>query len=82
MEQSDACIFTVGTLFEGTCCKKCLPGEKGSYEHMNRDTAKSVGDMLSKIGGKKMVYLSGSHYPPYKKRYLSTKMEAEEYLSS
>ena len=47
---------------------------------MNRDSALAVGRALNEIGGKRMVYISGSASPPFMPRYLSTKMEAEDAL--
>ena len=43
---------------------------------------KFLGTYLNTIGGKKIVYVSASRSPPFIPRYLSTKVEAEEFLLS
>jgi len=80
LRQSDAVIHTVGTLIDTSITKRRRPGEAGTYEHLNRDTAKAIGEKLNEITGKKMIYISASKAPPLIPRYLSTKLEAEEYL--
>jgi nucleoside-diphosphate-sugar epimerase len=82
LEKSDAVIFTIGTLLDTSVTKNAEKGAPGTYEHMNRDTAISIGNCLNEIKGKRFVYISGSSSPPFMPRYLSTKMEAEEHLRS
>lgn len=73
-------MYTVGTLLDTSITKGAKAGDQGTYEQMNRDSALAVGRALNEIGGKRMVYISGSASPPFMPRYLSTKMEAEDAL--
>ncbi len=47
LEEADAVVHTIGTLIDSTVLKGKKPGDLGSYEHMNRDTAISVGTFLN-----------------------------------
>lgn len=59
------------------------PGSPGSYEQMNRDCAIKVGNQLAEFKEKrKMVFVSATGYPPFLKRYITTKEEAEKELLS
>jgi len=75
LKESDAVIHTVGTLIDYG--KK--PGDPGSYEQMNRDTAIKIGNKLNEFNKKqKIVYISANKGPPMFERYIQR--EAEEYL--
>jgi len=80
LQESDAVVHTVGTLIDTSITRGKQPGEEGTYEHMNRETAKAIGQKLSEIGGKKLVFLSASKAPPLINRYITTKFQAEEFL--
>lgn len=81
LEESEAVVDTVGTLFDTSITKFRKPGEQGTYEHMNRETAKALGQKLNDLkANKKIVYLSASKAPPFIPRYLTTKLEAEDFL--
>lgn len=83
LEQSEAVVHTIGTIIDTSLTQMKNPGEQGTYEHMNLETAKSIGKALGDLNqNKKMVYLSASRAPPFLKRYLDTKIEAENYLFS
>lgn len=83
LKQADGVIHTIGTLIDTTVTSNKRPGDVGTYEQMNFETAKRVGDELNDINmNKKIVYLSADAHPPMLKRYLSTKLDAEEYLRS
>lgn len=60
LEESDAVIHTIGTSVDTSFTKFAKAGEEGTYEHMNYETAVSVGSKLNEIKDKKMVYLSAS----------------------
>lgn len=82
-KECHAVVHTIGTLIDTSITKSAKLGEPGTYEQMNRDSAKKVGDVLNSLNlNKKMVYLGASKAPPFLPRYLSTKFEAEEYLRS
>eukprot|EP01015_Nassula_variabilis_P027382 TRINITY_DN5605_c0_g1_i2.p1 TRINITY_DN5605_c0_g1~~TRINITY_DN5605_c0_g1_i2.p1 ORF type:complete len:191 (-),score=32.61 TRINITY_DN5605_c0_g1_i2:60-632(-) len=81
LKESQAVIHTVGTLIDTSLTQECDPGEPGTYEQMNRDTAIAIGNKLEEINkNQKIVYISASRAPPFLKRYLTTKLEAEEHL--
>lgn len=80
IRESDAVVHTVGVLLDSSFTKFKQPGDEGTYEVLNRDTAKAVGSLLNEIGGKKMVYISASQGAGFTTRYLDTKREAEEFL--
>jgi len=81
LKESDAVIHTVGTLIDTSITKGRPSGEVGTYEHMNRETAKSIGNALNELkSNKKIVYISGEKAPPLIQRYITTKREAEDYL--
>lgn len=81
LKESEAVVQTVGTLIDTSFTKFSKPGEPGTYEHMNRDTAKAIGQALNDLhDNKKIVYISASKSPPFIPRYLSTKVEAEKFL--
>ena len=72
IRNSDLVIHTIGTLLDTTVTSNKKPGEPGTYEQMNRDTAIHIAETLK--GSKaQMVYLSGSSHPPFLERYLTTK---------
>lgn len=82
----DAVIHTIGTLIDSSISERRQPGQPGTYEHMNRDTALMVGKTLATLAKeqgvkKRMIYISGSANPPFITRYLSTKLEAEKLLN-
>ena len=71
-------MHTIGTLIDSTMFQGKKPGDIGSYEHMNRECAISIGKALAELNlNKKMVYVSASGHPPFLNRYLQTKEEAE-----
>lgn len=78
LKDSKGIIHLVGTLVS-----KAAPGEKGSYEYMNRDTAISLSNYLLENNLKKrFVYMGSAKSPPFLHRYISTKREAEENLKA
>lgn len=72
-KDSEAVVHTIETKVDTSLFKGKKPGEEGTYEHLHFETAKAIGDKLSEIKGKKMVYLSASKAPPFIPRYLTTK---------
>ena len=81
LEESEAVVHTVGTLVDTSFTKLRKPGAEGTYEHMNRETAKAIGQKLNEFKkNKKIVYLSASKAPPLIQRYLTSKLEAEDFL--
>jgi len=81
LEESESVVHTIGVLLDSTITQFKKPGDEGSYEQMNRDTAIAIGQTLNDMNkNKKMIYLSASKNPPFIKRYLSTKIEAENYI--
>ncbi|EGR30406.1 nad-dependent epimerase dehydratase, putative [Ichthyophthirius multifiliis] len=79
--QSDATIYTIGTLIDTSITKRSNPGEPGTYEHLNRDCAMKIGNKLNDFSvQKKLVYLSAQGHPPFIHRYIETKEQAEKYL--
>ena len=81
LKESDGIVHSIGVLIDSTITKKSNQGDIGSYEHMNRETAISIGKKLEEINmNKKIVYISASKAPPFLKRYITTKFEAEKYL--
>lgn len=47
------------------------PGDRGTYENMNRDTFKSLLNNLQ--SPKKIIYLSALGHPPFVPRYETAK---------
>lgn len=80
LQDSDAVVHTIGTLIDTSITQGKKPGQEGTYEHMNRETAKAIGQKLSEIKGKKLVFLSASKAPPFLQRYITNKFQAEEFL--
>lgn len=81
LKNSDAVIHTVGTLIDSTVFGGKKPGDPGSYEQMNRDTAIIIGTKLNEFNNnQKIVYISANKAPPMLERYISTKREAEKFL--
>lgn len=81
LEEADAVVHSLGTLIDTSFTRLSKPGQYGTYEHLNRETARAIGAKLEQIGGnKKITYISASKAPPFIKRYLTTKLEAENYL--
>ena len=77
MQDVDGCIHTVGVLVEGK-------DPKLTYAAMNRDTcvntAKVFNDHASAEAKRNFVMVSSAKGPPGLPGYLSTKIEAENYL--
>lgn len=76
-QTSDAVIHLIGTLFES---KGAVINGPGSYELLNRESAKKTTDLLSQCKNPKLIYLSAHKNFPFFPRYLSTKREAEDYI--
>ncbi len=49
LKDCDAVVHTIGTLVDTSVTKGKRAGEEGTYEQMNRDTAKAVGDKLAEF---------------------------------
>ena len=83
LRKADGVVHTVGTLIDTSITKSKQPGEAGTYEQMNYETAKRIADALDSLSlNKKMVYISACASPPLIPRYLSNKLRAEAYISS
>ncbi len=81
LEESEAVVHTIGVLIDSSITQWKKPGDEGTYEQMNLETAQAIGKTLSDMNkNKKLVYLSASKNPPFIDRYLSTKREAEYFL--
>ncbi len=81
LKESDTVVHSIGILLDSSVTQFKKPGEEGTYEHMNRDTAIAVGNAFNEFGEKKsFVYVSGSKSPPFLPRYLTTKIQAENHL--
>ena len=81
MKGVDAVVHCVGTLVE----KPSNPDL--TYTAMNRDTAVNMAGELQDLAfeedkKKYFVYLSSEKAPPFLDKYLTTKIEAEDYLLS
>ena len=83
IKEADTIIHTVGTLLDSTILKNKKKGSEGSYEHLNYETAKSMGEITNSFTDKKrrFLYLSANKAPPFLKRYLDTKLKAEMFLN-
>ncbi|CAD8043529.1 unnamed protein product [Paramecium primaurelia] len=81
LQKSDIVIHTIGTLIDSSVLNNKKPGDQGTYEQMNRDTALNVVKELINTNVK-FVYVSGSAHPPFLKRYLTTKQEVEQHILS
>lgn len=63
LKESDAVVHSVGVLIDAAIMGRAKPGEMGTYEQMNRDTAIKIADALEKIGDgkkRKIIYLSAN----------------------
>lgn len=84
LKESDIVIHTVGTLIDSSVTKFAKPGENGTYEQLNFETAKQIGDKLNELSDpskkKKMIYISASRAPPLLERYITTKRKAEDHI--
>lgn len=81
LAESDAVLHTPGVLIDDVITKGKKPGEPGTYEYVNRDTAIALGKKLAELKNKKLVYMSASKSLPFIPRYLQAKREAENFLS-
>lgn len=85
LKESDIIIHTVGTLIDTSVTKFAKPGENGTYEQLNFESAKHIGDKLNELSDparkKKIIYISASRAPPLLERYITTKRKAEEHIS-
>lgn len=80
LKESDAVLHTPGVLIDDVIKKGKKPGEPGTYEYVNKETAIAMGKKLASLGNKKMVYMSASKGLPFVPRYLAAKREAEDFL--
>ncbi len=63
MKGSDVVVHSVGVLIDAAIMGRAKPGDVGTYEQMNRDTAIKIANALEKIGDKKkrkIIYLSAN----------------------
>lgn len=69
-------------LLDSTILKGGQPGGPGSYEEVNFETAKIVGELANSMKNKKrkFIYVSANHHPPGLSRYLESKLKAEGFL--
>ena len=78
LQDVDGCIHTVGTLVEN----KKKP--QASYAAMNRDTCVNMAQKLNEYASaeskRNFVMVSSAKAPPFLPAYLSTKVEAENYI--
>ena len=75
LQDVDGCIHTVGALVENT--KK----PQASYQAMNRDTCVNMAKGLNEYGDKRnFVMISSAKAPPFLPAYLTTKIEAENFI--
>jgi hypothetical protein len=42
LNEADAIVHTIGTLIDTSITKSAKPGDKGTYENLNRDSLKSL----------------------------------------
>ncbi len=84
IEECDSYIHTIGTFIDTSVTKCKKVGKPGTYEQMNFETAKRMGDMVNKTAKnkKKFIYISANQHPPFLTRYLETKRKAENYLQT
>ena len=82
VEEADAIIHTVGVLVDASVSRRVPPGGPGTYEEMNFETARRVGDLANSFTDKRrrMAYISASSAPPFLPRYLTTKTRAEDHI--
>lgn len=83
IQEADTIIHTIGTLIDSTILKNEKIGSEGSYENLNYETAKSMGEITNSFSDKKrrFLYLSANKAPPFLERYFKTKMKAEMFLN-
>lgn len=88
---STSVVHSVGILLEKSGYKKALLGNSPStqdnsqvtYESANRDTAVTAASAAARKGVSSFIYISAAGAPPgIDKRYITTKREAENILSS
>jgi len=73
-------IHSIGTLLDSRTPLNINNTYKGSYEHLNRDSALRICEALEGKD-KTFVYLSAQRGLFFSPRYLSTKRDVEDYLS-
>lgn len=83
VQDADVIIHSMGVLLDSTVTKNAKPGDNGSYEKVNYESAKVLADLASSFENKKrkFIYLSANRAPPFLPRYIETKHRAEEYIS-
>ena len=82
--ESDVIIHSLGVLLDSTVIGGRQRGADGSYEQVNFETARRVGDVANAFSDKKrkFIYISANSGVPFSPRYLDTKLQAENYLSA
>ena len=84
VKSADVIVHSLGVLIDSTFTKYASQGAEGSYEQVNYETAKVLGDYVNSFTDKKrkFFYLSAGQGIPFVPRYLDTKRKAERYLST
>lgn len=82
LENSDAVIHTVGVLSDTRITMLRNAKDEGSYETLNRNSARAIGDALNHIGGKKMVYVSTAQGGGFMSKFIENKQEGADFIAS
>lgn len=83
IKDADVVIHSMGVLLDSSVTKNAKPGDEGTYEKVNYESAKVLADVANSFDDKKrkFIYLSANRSPPFLPRYLETKLKAEEYIN-
>ncbi len=84
VKSADVVVHSMGVLIDSSFTKGANQGADGSYEQVNYETAKVLGDYVNSFTDKKrkFFYVSAGQGIPFVPRYLDTKRKAERYLST
>ena len=84
IKEADVVIHSLGVLIDSHITKRIPKGGEGTYEQVNFETAKRLGDLTNSFTDKKrkFFFLSAKYGLPFTNRYLDTKRMAEAHLST
>lgn len=82
VREADVIIHSVGVLIDSHVQGKAEIGGEGSYEQINFETARNLGQLANSFDDKKrrFFYISANVGLPFVPRYMLAKQAAEEYL--
>ena len=84
IKEADVVIHSLGVLIDSHITKRIPKGGDGTYEQVNFETAKKLGDLTNSLTDKKrkFFFLSAKYGLPFTSRYLDSKRLAESHLST